>query len=234
MQGSGVAVRMKRFVLGPFGTNCYVLYAPGEGSASGVGEGGGVGGAGGAPAWIVDAGFDPGEMVGFVREAGLRVEKIVLTHAHADHIAGLDEVREACPEASVLIHPIEAGWLGDAELNLSAGMGVPIRVAAADGELADGQELELGGVGFEVRHTPGHSPGHVVLHAPSLGMVLAGDTLFQGSVGRYDFPTSDGDALMRSIREVLYAMPDETAVYPGHGEATTIGEEKAHNPFVRA
>jgi glyoxylase-like metal-dependent hydrolase (beta-lactamase superfamily II) len=219
MGESGVTVRMKRFALGPFETNCYVVYAED--------------GAAGRPAWIVDAGFEPGEMIAFAREGSMAVERVVLTHAHADHIAGLDEVREAFPGAEVLIHGAEADWLGDPSKNLSAELGAALRWEPATGTIADGETLELGGVAFEVLHTPGNSPGGVSLYAASLGVVLVGDTLFRGSVGRMDFPTSDGDALMRSIREKLYALPDGTRVFPGHGEATTIGEEKRANPFVR-
>lgn len=209
-------VVVERFVLGPFETNCYLVRAS---------VGGGV--------WVVDAGFDPAPMLD--RLAALRqpVEAILLTHAHADHIAGLNEVKAAHPSAPILIHPAETGFLADPARNLSEGFGVPITAPAADGPLEDGRSLTLGGVEWTALHTPGHSPGGVTLHCAAADVALVGDTLFAGSIGRFDFPTSDEAALFRSIRQRLYALPDETVVYSGHGEPTTIGREKATNPFVR-
>jgi len=221
---------VKRFELGPFATNCYLLYQepPADGSPSDQA----------APALIVDAGFGAGAMADEAERLGVRVERIVLTHAHADHIGGLDELVERIEtftgrRPDVRLHPIEHSWLTDGELNLSAGFGMPIRCETQADPLEDGEMIELAGVRFDVLHTPGHSPGSVSLHAPNLSLLIAGDTLFHGSIGRYDFPTSDGDVLFQSIRSKLYALADETAVLPGHGPATTIGDEKQSNPFVR-
>lgn len=208
---------VEAFTLGPFATNCYLVRAPGHGGC-----------------WVVDASWGAAAMTDRARALGLTPELVVLTHAHVDHIAGLDEVRSACPGVPVLLHSAEHGWLGDPALNLSAALeDAPVSMPPADGTLEDGQELTLGTHVWRVLHTPGHSPGGVSLYAPEIGVVLAGDTLFAGSIGRFDFPTSDEDALFASIREKLYALPDETVVLPGHGPATTIGAEKRSNPYVR-
>lgn len=203
------------FVLGPFATNCYVVRA------------------GGGSCWIVDASFEPQPLIARVRELGLTPSAIILTHAHADHIAGLAEVKAAFPEAPILIHEAEKGFLTDPTLNLSAAYGTPLIAPEADGFLEDGQTIELGDSKWKVLHTPGHSPGGVTLYCEAAGEALVGDTLFAGSIGRHDFPTSDGPTLFKSIREKLYMLPDETRVYPGHGPMTTIGREKRTNPFVR-
>ncbi len=208
---------VERFVLGPFETNCYLVRAPEAGVC-----------------WIVDAGFDVEPMLERVRETQERVEAIVLTHAHVDHIAGLEEVQRAFPEAPILVHQAEADFLQDPERNLSAALGQPLRAPAPTRPLTGGERLDLGAHAWDVLHTPGHSPGGITLVSDAAGAALVGDTLFAGSIGRHDFPTSDESALFRSIRETLYALPEETRVLPGHGPETTIGREKRSNPFVRA
>ena len=202
------------FPLGQWQTNCYVLVAGGD-------------------CWIVDAGFEPAPMLDFIEEHGLSVRQVVLTHAHLDHIGGLHEVRERHPAVPILVHEAERAFLTDTGLNLSAAAGVgPVVAPEATGTLAHGDVLELNGHRFEVRETPGHSPGGVALVQPEYAVALVGDTLFAGSIGRYDFPTSDGPLLMRSIREQLMTLPDKTQVLPGHGPASTIGHERATNPYL--
>jgi hydroxyacylglutathione hydrolase len=214
------SLHIETFCLGEWMTNCYVVWADG--------------GDGAQPCWVVDAGFGPGDMIGFIRERGLALQQVVLTHAHVDHIAGLQEVRDAWPDVPILIHADEADFLTEPTLNLSAALAEPVVAPAATGTLAHGDVLELGGLNFQVRHTPGHSPGGISLYQAESGVVLVGDALFAGSVGRTDFPTSDGPTLGRAIREQLYTLPDDTRVLPGHGPATTIGREKRTNPYVRA
>jgi len=203
------------FILGPFATNCFVVRCGGE-------------------AWIVDAGFEPGALIRRAQEIEQRVVRILLTHAHIDHIAGLPRVREVFPDVPVAIHAAERAWLGDSEKNLSAALGEPFTTEPPDETLQDDQTLALGGAEWRVLHTPGHSPGGVTLHCPDAGVAIVGDTLFQGSIGRHDFPTSDPQSLFASIREALYTLPDQTRVLPGHGPETTIGAEKRTNPFVKA
>ena len=215
MPDPSTAALIEGFCLGPFATNCY-LVRPGDGSC-----------------WIVDASFEPRAMIQRVQELGDTPSAIILTHAHADHIAGLAEVKEAFPEAPVLIHEAEASFLTNPVLNLSAGYGEPLTAPVADRLLKGGETLELGDSSWKVLHTPGHSPGGITLYCEAAKQALVGDTLFAGSIGRYDFPTSDGPTLFKSIQQQLYTLPDDVTAYPGHGPTTTIGREKTTNPFVR-
>jgi glyoxylase-like metal-dependent hydrolase (beta-lactamase superfamily II) len=207
------------FTLGPFGTNCYVVTPSAKTD--------------GSPCWIVDASFEPDELIEHVRDNRLTPNGVLLTHTHVDHIAGVADIRRAFPGVPILVHPAECGWLTDPMLNLSGAYGMPVTAPEATDALKDGDKLTLGADTWTVLHMPGHSPGGItLLHEPS-GTALVGDTLFHSSVGRTDFPGSSFEELARSIRTKLYTLPDETRVYPGHGPATTIGREKRNNPFVR-
>lgn len=180
---------------------------------------------------MVDASYAPGALIDRAKELELEVTKIVLTHAHGDHIAGLHEVRAAFPGARVAVHEKEAAWLGNPTLNLSAGFGEPVEQSPAEETLKGGETLRLGDSEWKVMHTPGHSPGMVALYCEGIRTAIVGDTLFAGSVGRFDFPTSNEGDLMRSLGELL-KLPDDTRVLPGHGPATTIGREKKFNPYL--
>ena len=144
-------------------------------------------------------------------------------------------LKEAFPEASLVIGRGDAHMLADAEANLSAPFGMPITSPPADRVVREGDVVEAAGIALEVLDVPGHSPGHVVYLVRGEPCVLfGGDVLFAGGIGRYDFPGSDGELLFDGIRRKLYALPGSTVVYPGHGETTTIDRERRTNPFVRA
>lgn len=179
---------------------------------------------------LVDPGEEPERFLAEAAAHERRISAIWLTHAHLDHILGVAQVC-AATGAPVYLHPGDRAlyddlpgqgrWLG---LDLT-------RAPSPDRELGHGQRLQLGGVAVEVRHTPGHSPGHVCFVVP--GAVLCGDVLFEGSIGRTDLPGGDPAALIASIQRELLPLPDETVVYPGHGGPTTIGRERRTNPFLR-
>jgi hydroxyacylglutathione hydrolase len=190
---------------------------------------------GASEAIVVDPGFDPQSLLSRLTDKGLRLAAILNTHGHADHIAGNAAMKQAFPDAPLLIGRNEAGLLVDADLNLSAPFGMPLLSPAADRLLGDGERVEVAGMIFEVREIPGHSPGSVVYlyDAVDPNIVFGGDVLFAGSVGRTDlggsFPT-----LRNGIHAKLFTLPDSTLIYPGHGPVTTIGAEKRSNPFVGA
>lgn len=206
---------LETFTLGDFQTNCFVVYRPGR------------------AAWLIDVGQDPGPMLDFVEQAELSVEKIILTHAHADHIAGVAEALQRFPGTPIYIHEAEKDFPADASLNLSIYISQPIVAPDPTDTLTHGQSLDLDGLLFEIRHTPGHSPGGITLVQPDNHLAIVGDTLFANSIGRFDFPTSDGPLLIKSIHEQLLTLPDDTRALPGHGPETTIGRERESNPYLR-
>ncbi|MCC6683074.1 MAG: MBL fold metallo-hydrolase [Phycisphaeraceae bacterium] len=206
-------MKLQCFTLGDWMTNCYLV-------------------SDGDLCWIVDAGFQPQPLLDAIQQQKLQPQAVVLTHAHVDHIAGLHEIRDRYPQLPILIHDNEREFLTDAALNLSLYFIDPFVGPEATGSLAHGQQLTLGNTSFEIRHTPGHSPGNVCLYQKEAGVALVGDTLFADSIGRSDFPTSNPHDLIKSIHEQLLTMPDDTRVLPGHGPETTIGRERRHNPFL--
>ena len=190
---------------------------------------------GGGPCWIVDPGLPPQaqQIIEHVREKSLQPSAIVLTHAHADHIAGIDEVRETLGQLPIYLAKEEWAALSDPAENLSGMTGAGFVTDVTDPlDLPPGETLELDGSRWIVSDTSGHSPGGRTLYCSELGVAIVGDALFAGSVGRVDFHHSNGDQLMRNIREHLMTLPDETRVISGHGPETTIGREKRTNPFI--
>ena len=180
---------------------------------------------------IVDPGEEAGRFLSELRKRKWSLAAIWLTHAHIDHILGVGAIREAHPGVPIFLHPADRAlydglpeqgrWMG------FTGLEVP---PPADRALQAGQILEVGDFSFEVRHVPGHSPGHVAFVGH--GVVLGGDVLFNGSIGRTDLPGGDFSALMRSIQSEFLTLSDSTIVYSGHGPETTIGVERVSNPFL--
>jgi len=199
--------------LGELLTNCYVLTA------------GGV-------CWIVDPGLSPEPLVDHLRRNGLSPERILLTHGHCDHIAGLAAVKEAFPGALVTAPAGDAGMLTDPVANLSLPFGLRITAVAADRTVSPGEELAMGPLTWRVLDAAGHTPGGVAYYCPAAEVVISGDALFAEGIGRTDIPGADESQLLRNIREGLLTLPGPTRVLPGHGPATTIEHERKHNPFL--
>jgi hydroxyacylglutathione hydrolase len=199
--------------VGPLETNCYLVGC--EQTRLGA---------------VVDPGGDAAEILSAVERQGLTLKVILLTHAHFDHIGGLAELAEAT-HAQVALHP------GDLPLLHAKGgaamFGIFVRPSPEpDLALSDGQVIKVGTLRFNVLHTPGHTPGHVTFYEPTAKAAFDGDVLFMQGIGRTDFPGSSYQQLMESIRDKLFALPDDTTIYPGHGPATTVGDEKWTNPFL--
>jgi glyoxylase-like metal-dependent hydrolase (beta-lactamase superfamily II) len=180
---------------------------------------------------VVDPGGDPERILEVIRHYDLEVRALVHTHAHLDHIAATRDLKEATG-AAICVHPGDR-WLYDNFAMQAAMFGWRVRdVLPIDAELTDSERVGFGKRAALVLHTPGHTPGSVSFVVEGADLVLAGDTLFQRSIGRTDLWGGDSDLILRSIRERLFALPDDTRVITGHGPDTTIGEEKRKNPFV--
>ncbi|MDF1502976.1 MBL fold metallo-hydrolase [Roseisolibacter sp. H3M3-2] len=197
--------------VGAFQENCYLVVDPTTRAAA-----------------VVDPGAEGARLVDWIAAADVRVEAIWLTHAHLDHVGAIAEV-VARWDVPIHLHPDDLPVFGHAP-RAAAMYGLrfdpqPAPTAA----FADGERLTLGALTFDVMHAPGHAPGHVVIHGH--GVAIVGDCLFRGSIGRTDLPLSDPRALARSLERIA-ALPASTVAYPGHGPETTIGRERAENPFL--
>jgi hydroxyacylglutathione hydrolase len=183
---------------------------------------------------VFDPGFDVEGLAQLMREHDRVPEAILLTHGHADHIAGNAAMREIWPKLPIWIGAGDAEMLGDAVANLSAPFGMPVTSPPADRLVSHLEQIRIAGMDFEIRDAPGHSPGHIVYvyRGSNPWVVFGGDVLFAGSVGRTDFPGGSFEVLKNSIEEQLFTLPDDTYVFSGHGRPTTIGREKQTNPFV--
>jgi glyoxylase-like metal-dependent hydrolase (beta-lactamase superfamily II) len=184
-------------------------------------------------ALVIDPGLEPDLILDCLREEQLKPAAILNTHGHGDHIGGNAALKQAFADAPLIIGVHDEKMLGDPDANLSAPFGAPIISPPADRLVKEGDVLEIAGIRLEVLDIPGHSPGHIVfVYRNSPCLVFGGDVLFRGSIGRCDFPGSDGRLLVEGIRGKLFALPPDTVVYPGHGPVTTTGYEKKTNPFV--
>jgi hydroxyacylglutathione hydrolase len=179
---------------------------------------------------VIDPGGHAERILKAIEESGLTIRYVLNTHCHFDHMGANAEI-VAVTGAPLALHPAELPILQ--ARGGASWFGVFVKESPLpDVELADGQVLEVGTLRFRVLYTPGHSPGGVTFYLEEEGVAFGGDVLFASGVGRTDLHGGDWDTMMRSIREVLFALPDETVLYPGHGPQTTIGREKAHNPWV--
>ncbi|QMT18812.1 MBL fold metallo-hydrolase [Planococcus maritimus] len=209
-------LKIDRLELGPVQTNCYII--SGEDKQCII--------------------FDPGEEAGKIQEVLKRKQltplAILLTHAHFDHIGAVDELRDIY-KIPVYLHHKERDFLGRPNLNGSGKYAAlpDYRVADADEWISDEQTLEIGPFQMELFHTPGHSPGSVSFYFAKDRFAIVGDTLFSGSIGRTDLTEGSESVLLKSIRDSLLTLPEETFLFPGHGPETTPGQERQHNPFLR-
>ncbi len=206
-------LKIESFILLPeYGTNTWLLWDDASGQAL-----------------LVDPAAPSTALLEQIRRLGLKVKQIINTHGHGDHIGGNPFFKKHLP-APVAIHSRDAAMLTDNRKNLSEYMGSPLPPNAADLLLEDGYEFELGDHSVKVIHTPGHTPGCVCLLAEKY--LLSGDTLFEQSIGRTDFPGGSHSQIIDSIKSKLFVLSDDTLVFPGHGPKTSIGLEKKNNPFV--
>ena len=201
-----------RVTVGPFEENCYLVADEASGAAV-----------------LVDPGDEGDRIVEMVERRGLTPSAVWLTHAHLDHIGAVSAVRRAWPEIPVSLHPADRVVYARGTES-AAGYGLPWeQPEPPDVEFAEGDVLTLGATRFDVWHVPGHAPGHVVFIGG--GVMLGGDCIFAGSVGRTDFPHCDPVAFQASLGRLL-TLPDEIVIHPGHGPRTTVGRERATNPFL--
>jgi hydroxyacylglutathione hydrolase len=206
---------LEMLTVGPFQENCYVI---GD-EETGVGA-------------VVDPGDEAARIALTVEQTGLEIGHILITHAHIDHVGAVAALADeyACP---VLMHAEAEPMLNQLPTQAMM-MGLRFgKVPTIDRHIEDDEVLEIGGLRLKSLYTPGHAPGHLAFHVEGEGLVLSGDAVFAGSVGRTDLFGGDMEVLLRSINEKLLTLPDETRVYPGHGPETTIGNERSYNPFLQ-
>jgi len=183
-------------------------------------------------AMVVDPGDNIPEILFRLQKHGLTLRQIVVTHAHIDHVGGAAQLRKLTG-APVVMNQQDLELLGMMEMQ-AGWLGIPTpQVAPPDASAEDGLAIGLATLPARVLHTPGHTPGSICLLFPDQHLLLAGDTLFAGSIGRTDLPGGDGQQILRSLRDRLLVLPDATRVVPGHGPETTIGEERQSNPFLQ-
>jgi hydroxyacylglutathione hydrolase len=206
---------LDQIIVGPLQVNCYI-----------------VGDEETRETAVIDPGDSPGKVLALLNQHRLRLKFIINTHAHFDHVQGVGEVRKATG-ARFLLHRADLPILQKAPQQMRLWLGQEGEAPPEpDGFLAEGDIVQLGGVGLRVLHVPGHSPGSIALVDEAGQRVFVGDVLFAGSIGRTDIPGGDFDALMDSIRDKLLTLDDAYQVLPGHGPSTTIGQERRTNPFL--
>ena len=216
-------MKIDRLVLGEFETNCYILRSSDKTT----------------DCLIIDTGLDVRDLLTFLERSKLTPKALIITHGHIDHIAGVGKLRERFPGIAVYIHKLDADTLTDSTSNLSfmldsanSQANQTFSTEKADYLVDEPDVIEAAGIKLKVLHTPGHTPGGMCLYCEDENAVFVGDTLFADSVGRTDFPGGNMRQLIEGIKTKLLTLPDDTVVYAGHGNRTTIGREKTHNPFL--
>ncbi len=210
-------IKVSKMLVGQ--TNTYLIYREGNVDSDGF-----------TPVIFVDPAEQGAGIYQKLKEMGYKVEAILLTHGHFDHITGAEELKKKSG-AQIYAYEKEVDVLADPRKNVSTMVGSSVSLKA-DFLCKDGDILEKAGVQVKVIATAGHTEGGCCFYIEEIGALLSGDTLFEGSVGRTDFPTGSMAVLVRNVKEKLFVLPEETVVYPGHGPATSIGEEKRSNPFI--
>ena len=209
-------IHVTRLVVGELATNCYVLTAAGEEAAV-----------------VIDPGGEAEKIISCCEKHSARPDRVVLTHAHCDHLLAAGALKGRCPGAELSVGRADAEMLTDEVANLSAMLGCAGDIGRADRLLSEGDEVAAGTTTLRVLETPGHTPGGISLlldgEPPTL---FCDDLLFAGDVGRTDLPGGSHETLLRSIREKVMSLPDDTIIRPGHGPQTTVGRERVENPFV--
>jgi glyoxylase-like metal-dependent hydrolase (beta-lactamase superfamily II) len=199
----------------PFAQNCSLVWCPR--SMEGA---------------VIDPGGDLEKVLAAARKHGVKLTKILLTHAHIDHAGGTAQLARELKLPIIGPHPGDQFWIdGIAEQGRMFGLG-QCESFVPDRWLDEGDKVQVGDVEFDVRHCPGHTPGHVTFHCAADKIAFVGDVLFAGSIGRTDFPGGDYDTLVRSIRDKLFTLGDDVRFVPGHGPMSTFGDERRTNPFV--
>lgn len=207
-------IQIRQLTLGPLQTNCYLLGCEQTQLAA-----------------VIDPAWDGRAIVATAEDDGWEISHILLTHAHFDHVAGLQETK-ALTGAPIYSHPDAVDMLSNTTMSAAFfGLRVPAP-PPPDQLFAPGQVLQVGSLTVHTLHTPGHAPGHVCFHLPEYRVLFDGDVLFKNGIGRTDLPGGDHEQLLNSIRSQLLPLPDETRIFSGHGPPTTIGQERRTNPWI--
>ena len=209
--------RIKTCPVGQIGTNCYVLYRKNDEEQK--------------KAVIIDPGANGAFLLNKFHELGVVPEAILLTHGHFDHILAITDIKRAFPDTKLYVSELEKELLEDPQINLSVNFGHPYS-AKGDVFIKDGDKLSIADMDFSVIATPGHTAGSVCFWIEDEQVLMSGDTLFLESLGRTDLATGSQAEIIKSIKERLFVLPEDTMVYPGHGEPTTIEHEKQNNPVA--
>ncbi|NET74387.1 MAG: MBL fold metallo-hydrolase [Sphaerospermopsis sp. SIO1G2] len=209
-------IQIKRLPLGPMQTNCYIVMCENTGHTA-----------------VIDPSWNGRAISAALIDGAHDITHILITHAHFDHVGGLAQLKDEFPEVPVYLHPEASEQLSQvATQAMFFGMKI-VQPSPAEKELAEGDVIELGDLRLQVLYTPGHAQGHVSFYIPEVDVIFSGDVLFEGSIGRTDLPGADHETLINVITNKLMTLPDRTHVLSGHGNPTTIGQERHTNPFLQ-